>query len=425
MIRNRTLFILLFVLAAVGRLAYIVQYRTYVAISSGGETEHVAATLARYGFLGDAFGPGTGPTAHLAPLYPILLAGVYRVFGSNTLEGRLVQELLAIAVTSAGIALLPLVARKARLPLAAGILAAVFMAVLPIHLWIETSGSWEQPYAALALLGILWCFISMHEAGWRSWRAAALVGAFIGAAALLSASLFAAGGCMAAAAWWSRPSARKQVLTRGLVLAVMSVLVIAPWTIRNHRELGGFIPLRSNFGLELAVGNNDNVNGIGYEPSWEGPERPGVPPHPFRNPAEGAKRQAMGERAYMAAKQREGMEWIRTHPSRFATLTFRRFMLFWFPTPDLWMAPTPLRGLKAAISGVIGAGALLGLAGLFAARHPYRWYFPAALFGTSAVYFVLHVSVRYRYPIFGLSTLLAAWVVLRTIEWVRKRIRCA
>ena len=29
------------------------------------------------------------------------------------------------------------------------------MAVAPLNLWIETSGSWEQPYAALALVGLL------------------------------------------------------------------------------------------------------------------------------------------------------------------------------------------------------------------------------------------------------------------------------
>ncbi len=252
-------------------------------------------------------------------------------------------------------------ARKARLPLAAGIVAAVLLAVLPVHLWIETSGSWEQPYAALALLGLLWCFISLHEARWQSWRAAALVGAFLGAAALLSASLVAAGACMFAASWWSAPGARKRVLTRGLLLASMSALVISPWAVRNYRELGGFIPLRSNFGLELAVGNNDNANGIGYDPSWEDSARADSPMHPFRNSEERARLRSMGERAYMEAKQREGMAWIRTHPRRFATLTARRFVLFWFPTPDLWTAPTPLRGFKAAISAAIGAGALLGL----------------------------------------------------------------
>jgi hypothetical protein len=205
----------------------------------------------------------------------------------------------------------------------------------------------------------------------------------------------------------------------------MSALVISPWAIRNYRELGDFIPLRSNFGLELAVGNNDNANGIGYDPSWEGSVGAGFPAHPFRNPEERAQLLAMGEREYMQAKQREGIAWIRMHPVRFASLTLRRFVLYWFPPPSLWTAPTPLRGFKAAISGVIGAGALLGLVGLFAARHPYRWFFLAAVLGTSAVYFVLHVGVRYRYPVFSLSTLLAAWVVLRAAERVRGMTRWA
>jgi 4-amino-4-deoxy-L-arabinose transferase-like glycosyltransferase len=419
--RNQILFILLFVLAAAGRLLYIIHFRTYLTVGAGGEMEHAAVTLAQRGFIGDAFGPGTGPTAHLVPLYPMLLAGIYRVFGWNTLEARLIQELLAIAATSAGIAILPFVARKARLPLTAGILAAALLAVLPIHLWVETSGNWEQPYAALALLGLFWCFLSLHEARWQSWRAAALVGAFLGAAALLSASMVAVGACLFAASLWSAPGARKRVLTRGLLLASISALVISPWAIRNYRELGGFIPLRSNFGLELAVGNNDKANGIGYDPSWEGPAGADFPAHPFRNIEELTQLRSMGERAYMEAKQREGITWIRTHPGRFAALTAHRFVLFWFPTPDLWTAPTPLRGFKAAISAAISAGALLGLAALFASRHPSRWFLLAALFGASAVYFILHVGVRYRYPVIGLSTLLAAYALLRAVEWIRAR----
>jgi hypothetical protein len=416
---------LLFLLAAAGRLVYILHFRTYLTIGAGGEMEHAAVTLARYGFLGDAFGPGTGPTAHLVPLYPMLLAGIYRILGWDTLQGRLIQELLAIAATSAGIALLPFVARKVRLPFTSGILAAVLMAVLPLHLWIETSGHWEQPYAALALLGLLWCFISLQETNWQSWRKAALTGAFLGAAALLSASLVAAGACMLVAAWWNDPSARRRVLTRGLLLASMSALVISPWALRNHREFGGFTPLRSNFGLELAVGNNDNATGIGYDPSWEGSDRMGVPAHPFRNPEERARLRAMGEGPYMKAKGREGMTWISEHPGRFAGLTVRRFILFWFPTPALWTAPTPLRRFKAVSSAAISVGALLGLVRLFASRHCYRWYFIAAFFGTSAIYFILHVVVRYRYPIFGLSILLAAWMLLGAAARIRRMTRWA
>ncbi len=184
---------------------------------------------------------------------------------------------------------------------------------------------------------------------------------------------------MVAASWWSAPDARKRVLTRGLLLASMSALVISPWAIRNYRELGGFIPLRSNFGLELAVGNNDSANGIGYDPALGriDPQRTS-PMHPFRNPEERAQLLRVGEHAYMKAKQREGMEWIRAHTGRFAALTARRFALYWFPTPDLWTARAPLRAFKAAISGVIGAGALLGLVMLFVSRHPYRWFFLAA-----------------------------------------------
>ena len=32
--------------------------------------------------------------------------------------------------------------------------------------------------------------------------------------------------------------------------------MLAPWIWRNSHALGGFVPLRSNFGLECTIGNN-------------------------------------------------------------------------------------------------------------------------------------------------------------------------
>ena len=43
-----------------------------------------------------------------------------------------------------------------------------------------------------------------------------------------------------------------------LAMAALLVFTIGlvPWTIRNYRVFGKFIVLRSNFGLELWLGNN-------------------------------------------------------------------------------------------------------------------------------------------------------------------------
>ena len=48
---------------------------------SGTENERVAASLAAGQGWANAFNRDTGPTAHTPPLYPLLLAGIYRLCG--------------------------------------------------------------------------------------------------------------------------------------------------------------------------------------------------------------------------------------------------------------------------------------------------------------------------------------------------------
>jgi hypothetical protein len=86
------------------RVAYVVRNESYKNVEPH-EMEQTAVTLVRKGYLGDPYLGASGKSAHVAPLYPVLLAGVYRIFGWDTSRGRLVQELLAILVTTIGILL--------------------------------------------------------------------------------------------------------------------------------------------------------------------------------------------------------------------------------------------------------------------------------------------------------------------------------
>ncbi len=79
-----------------------------------------------------------------------------------------------------------------------------------------------------------------------------------------------------------------------------------PWAIRNYVVFHRFIPLRSNFGLELPwLGNNPDV-----PDSWT----PWL--HPTNSQGEAFKYAQMTEIPYMAEKQREALTFIRSHPGR-------------------------------------------------------------------------------------------------------------
>ena len=398
----------LFLLALAGRLLYIVWFQTYHHLG-GAELERAAMNLAREGFLGNVYADGSGPSAHVAPLYPAFLSLVYQVFGANTYLGRLVQELFATGASCLGIASLPFLAHRLRLGAGPGTAAALLLAVLPVNLWVETSGSWPQPYAALALLALLWIFAGLHEEGWSSRRKAAATGILVGGIALLSPSLLAAVALLVLVEWAGQRGRRKQVVVGAALMALVSLAVISPWILRNTRTFGGVMFVRSDLGLELALGNHDGADGTSFGTSWEDPASYQARHHPYGSRRELERLEAMGERAYMREKLAAAEEWIRAHPKRFLALTLRRFRLYWVSSPELWSARDGIRAFKAVVFGSIGLAALLALAGTFFVRHRYRWLLLAALLGASSVYMVTFVDPRYRYPTFGVSAMLAMW----------------
>src|SRR5438105_1389330 len=160
--------LLVFTLAFSVRLAYIFLKQIYLEPGAA-EMERAAASLADHGLLGNVYAADSGPSAHVAPLYPLFLSLIYRLFGSGGGAGRLAQELAAIGISSLAIALLPVIARRSKLATGSGWIAATVLAILPLNLWVETSGAWEQPSAALLLLFLFWTVLVLRDRHWQPW----------------------------------------------------------------------------------------------------------------------------------------------------------------------------------------------------------------------------------------------------------------
>ena len=413
-------FLLIFVLAASVRVLYVRVSlpRNGNGAGAGAEMERAAVSLARTGELASVYDDETGPSAHVAPLYPFYLAMVYRVFGLPGDSGRLAQQLLSVFVVSLSIALLPLLARRLRLSPWTGLAAAIGMALAPLNLWVECSGGWEQPVSALALLGLVFAFAVLHDQEWRSGWSLCLTGLLVGVLALLSPSLLPV-VAIAIVGEWLVQSGRMRVFLGSLVIAVVAGVCVAPWMYRNHVEVGSAC-LRSNFGLELWVGNNPRANGKTFGTHAEDPRNLLFAIHPYSNAGERAHLKVVGEAAYMREKQAQALGWITAHPGEFAGLCLRRVQIFWFPSADLWPPSTPAREMKAALWSLTGLGTMVGLLLLFARRHPHAVLLLAAAIGPSLVYLITHVDSRYRYPIFAVSLLLCFEAVHQLLYWANR-----
>ena len=190
--------------------------------------------------------------------------------------------------------------------------------------------------------------------------------------------------------------------------------------------LGAFIPLRSNFGLELSLENHDAASGV--TDGWvrrPKEQRIGIPQHPFSNEVERDEYRRVGEVGYMAERKAAALTWIRSHPARFAELCLVRARLFWFPSRTAFKRDTPLPVLRPVLAAAISLLALARLVLMFVRREPARWTMIAAIAGYAGVFVITHVNPRYAYPLFGLSLVLAADAALRTATWLRRVSRSA
>jgi hypothetical protein len=104
-------------------------------------------------------------------------------------------------------------------------------------------------------------------------------------------------------------SALAQAAMRVVCLVLGATLIVAPWTYRNYRLFGKFIPVSNTAGVSLYVGNNPDATG-GYVGTAESLLK--------RYDEVTANQEAM----------RLAVEWIRANPEKFAALIPKKQMLF-------------------------------------------------------------------------------------------------
>jgi hypothetical protein len=413
--RNVLLVVALCLLALVMRVKTLLQIPE--AAWFGTENERVAAALAHGHGFSEVFGPGTPPTAHVAPLYPLLLSTVYRLCGTyETPSGRLAQQVLSIGIAILVLLMLPAVARKLGLSSGAGWAAAFVAACLPAHLWDEVAGHHDQVAGSLALLALLWVFADLRQSGWEGRLPVLREGLLLGTAALLCPNLLLVPVLFFSVEWARGAGERKRIFRCGLIISAIGLLLVSPWLLRNYFVFGGFVPLRGNFGLELAAGNRPGANGHTYGPGLG-------EMHPFLSAAERDRLMRMGEREYMKDKQRQAMAWITSHPVQFARLTLRRACLYWFTPDERWYQLDHKLRLSVRIYGLMGFAALWELARLLWRRQPAGRLLTCAVLGASIPYLITHVENRYRLPLVGLFALLSCNLGAAGILWVRGKLR--
>ena len=412
------------------------------------ETGNIAYALAEGKGFSNVFRTETGPTAWLAPVYPLMVAAMFKIFGIFT--ARAFFSCVGLNILFSSAACVPIFYAGKRvwgLGVAAG--AAWLWALFPNAILMPFEWIWDTSLSALLAATLLWATLVLEEKERvREWCA---YGLLWGLALLTNPALGALLPFLLGWAAWRGRGERNRRWKRAMLAGSVAILCCAPWTIRNYAAFHRWVPLRSNLPFELWLGNND----IFDEHARNGRSS-------ITRTEEARTYTQLGETAYMREKWELATAFMKAHPGLELRLTGKRFVDFWMGTES------PLKNFRETNSNLIrglllasfvtAMGAPLGSLGLWgaprkltprAARGKLRppeqagvksagpesgeneegteekseiavkivW--PLAVFPAifPCLYYVTHADLRYRHAIDPVVCLLAAIAAAATIEF--------
>ncbi len=360
-------------------------------------TENLKAglTLAQHGYLGDPFVIPTGPTAHLSPAYPALVAAVRSITPSDAVCLHILAIIMAV-ISSCNIAALLPISRALKLPAGAGTVAALLW-LLPSFAWIEMSAEHETPFTVAALLTLVTLLVRTLDRDRPAIAGGAGLGLAAGALAHITPTVLPVAALVTAVGARVVRCPVKHLLPALAAAAFAFALAILPYTLRNHHTFGKWFFIRDNFGIELAMSNGPGARPTEAE---NGAADGTLRHHPFNSRTAAARVRDLGEIEYNQELRQAAIAWIKLNPGEFLGLAARRLGYMVLPQSRRWYQ----RVLAGSTSLMAIAGGML----LWRSRYRLGIHcLAAAIVGYLLVYVLIEHDIRYMYPALFLESLIA------------------
>lgn len=284
--------------------------------SDAGEAQNVAFALATGRGFADAYFVGAGPTAHLAPTMVLIAGAIHGALGLHSPAAAALLEALVLALVFGSFWLMAAATDKLGMPRIASLAAFAALAAVPIFVKLETFWFryWEGALA-LFLQSLVFAALAWNRCDGRRWPVFVLATVPGLLAFVLPPLGIAAAAMTGIALLWQRQWRRLVLVCAGILIT--SGIVFTPWVARNMEVMHRPILLRSNLGLELALGAG--------EPIRSAPELIArtVQIHPFQDGPGRRAFVAEGELGYFDRLLSETERWIAAHPWQYAGLLLR------------------------------------------------------------------------------------------------------
>lgn len=260
----------------------------------------------------------TAPTALVPPVYPLILAADFKIFGFSTVSACI--SILCFNALVSSLTCLPIFffARRT-FGHGAALAGGWAWAGYPYAVYWPIYRIWDTWLATL-LFAILLCIVlrMAHSSRVSQWIGFGLLS---GLAALVNPSVLAVLPFWGLWAVWQLRKQQKRWFAPavGAVLAV--ILTISPWIIRNYRVFHKFIPIRDGLGMDFRLGNDGDSSEV-FDMS-------AGPWLPWQDATEWSAYVNMGEIAYFQWKGRQAAAYIKAHPAWYAGMVARRVIYIW------------------------------------------------------------------------------------------------
>jgi hypothetical protein len=406
--------------ALIVRVLYITLAHTYRIrltedhLQFGWEMGRIARALATGFGYADPFTGHSGPTAWVPPLYPLLLAGVFKIFGVYTAASAwIILTINGIFSAATTLLIFEIAARCFQSTGRARKIAswsAWLWALYPAALQYAVHWVWDMALTAFLFTAIIVIALRVRTIGDEDpepnpqttlrW---ALFGLLWGMIALLNSTILLF--LPVCGVWMLLGSAKKKVaigpaIGKAVIAAIIFFACLAPWMIRNWNVFQAFIPIRGNLGAELHDSVLDSYNG--FTVGTRVPVCDVCPDY--------IRYKQMGEYAFVQREGQLAREHIRTHKLRFFELALKRFYFYWISVPKPIEKGYLNEAFRVLNYSFVSLAALLGLVLALKKRIPGAILFAWAFALLPLTYYFVTVQARFRHPLEPLMTILTVYL---------------
>lgn len=368
----------------------------------GYEMGRVARALVTgYGYA-DPFNGHTGPTAWVPPLYPLLIAAVFKLCGVYTaLSAWTVLTLNSVFSAATSIFIYSIAARCYNRKVA--VWSAWIWTLYPAAMQYAVRWIWEMSLTTFLFAAALALAVRMRGVGeprdektqqtTAQWLLFGVLWALIGLSNSTLLLFLPVCGI-----WVLFGSPSKIVFLRAVASGLIFFALVTPWMIRNYRVFHAFIPFRSNFGAELYMANNPTADGMPWGKTVNGEYQV-------------SQYTELGEVRYCKEQGALAKAWIRSHPGRFLDLSLKRFYFFWWTDPhaqtNRWFLVF-VRNVNYCVPNIL---AILGLVLSFRKRIPAAGLFLWAFILLPFTYYFITAEARFRHPLEPIIVILSVFLI--------------